>query len=55
MNQENLQKAIALRHEIHQHPDLSNQERPTLERVMRFLKKNTKLDIGDKGNYGYAV
>jgi amidohydrolase len=55
MNQDNLKKAIELRHEIHQHPDLSNQERPTLERVMQFLRRYTKLEIVDKGHYIYAV
>lgn len=55
MNKDNLEKAIELRHEIHMYPDLSNEERPTLERVMRFLKEHTELDIVDKGHYVYAV
>ncbi|HCU07877.1 MAG TPA: amidohydrolase, partial [Clostridiales bacterium] len=55
MNQDNLKKAIELRHEIHQYPDLSNQERPTLERVIQFLRRHTKLEIVDKGHYVYAV
>lgn len=56
MKAENLKKAIALRHEIHMHPDLSNEERPTLERVINFLKENTKnIEIIDKGHYVYAV
>lgn len=56
MKAENLEKAIALRHEIHMHPDLSNEERPTLERVINFLKENTKnIEIIDKGHYVYAV
>ena len=55
MDQENLKKAIELRHEIHKNPDLSNRERPTLERVIKFLKDNTKLQIVDKGHYIYAV
>lgn len=56
MDKENLRKAIELRHEIHKHPDLSNQERPTLERVIKFLSDNTKnIEIVDKGHYVYAV
>lgn len=55
MDKDNLQKAIELRHEIHRNPDLSNQERPTLERVIKFLKDNTKLGVVDKGHYVYAV
>ena len=56
MKKENFNKAVALRHEIHQNPDLSNEERPTLERVLRFLRENTKnLEIVDKGHYVYAV
>lgn len=55
MNPQNLERAVALRHELHQNPDLSNQERPTLERVMRFLKAYTKLEVVDKGHYVYAV
>lgn len=56
MNPDNLKKAIALRHEIHRYPDLSNEERPTLERVMRFLNEHTKnIEVVDKGHYVYAV
>ncbi|NCB41606.1 MAG: amidohydrolase [Clostridia bacterium] len=55
MNNDILTKAIALRHEIHQNPDLSNMERPTLERVIQFISDNTKLKIVDRGHYIYAV
>ena len=56
MKAENFAKAAVLRHELHQNPDLSNEERPTLERVLRFLLENTKnLEIVDKGHYVYAV
>ena len=41
MDRDIFEKAAALRHDIHMHPDLSNEERPTLERVMSFLKENT--------------
>jgi amidohydrolase len=56
MKKENLAKAIELRHEIHKNPDLSNEERPTLERVIQFLNENTKnIQVVDKGHYVYAV
>ncbi len=56
MKKENLSKAIELRHEIHKYPDLSNQERPTLDRVIKFLKENTKnIEIVDRGHYVYAA
>lgn len=56
MNKESLEKVIALRREIHQYPDLSNHERPTLERIIKFLNENTKhIEIIDKGHYVYAV
>lgn len=56
MKAENLKKAVELRRAIHQNPDLSNEERPTLERVIRFLSENTRnLEIVDKRHYVYAV
>lgn len=56
MNQENVKKAIAFRHELHRHPYLSNEERPTLERIIDFLKANTQnIEVVDKGHYVYAV
>jgi hypothetical protein len=37
-------------------PNLSNEERSTLERVINFLNENTKnIEIIDKGHYVYAV
>ncbi len=56
MNQENVKKAIAFRQELHRHPYLSNEERPTLERIIDFLKANTQnIEVIDKGHYVYAV
>jgi amidohydrolase len=55
MDKKNLEKAIELRHQIHRNPDLSNQERPTFERIIQFLRNNTRLKIVDKGHYVYAV
>ena len=55
-NKEKLAKAIELRHEINQNPDLSNYERPTYERIMKFLKENApSIEIVDKGYYVYAI
>ena len=49
------EKAVELRHELHAHPCLSNQERPTFERIMAFLKENTKnIEIMDRGHYVLA-
>ena len=48
-------KAVELRHEIHAHPDLSNQERPTFERIIAFLKENApSIEILDRGHYVLA-
>lgn len=56
MDHKLLAKAIEFRHELHQHPYLSNEERPTLERIIRFLKENTtNIEVMDKGHYVYAV
>ncbi|WP_423190144.1 M20 metallopeptidase family protein [Alkalibacterium sp. f15] len=55
MKQENYRKAVALRHELHQHPELSNEETWTKQRLMDFLKEQTDLEVVDKGNWFYAV
>ena len=56
MDRDIFEKAAALRHDIHMHPDLSNEERPTLERVMTFLKENTKnIEIHDAGHYVWCA
>lgn len=55
-NKEKLQKAIELRHEIHRNPDLSGEERPTYERIKKFLAENApSIEVVDKGHYIYAV
>ena len=49
------EKAAELRHEIHAHPDLSNQERPTFDRIITFLKENAPgIEILDRGHYVLA-
>ena len=56
MNQENLTKAVALRHALHAHPELSNRETWTKQYLMDFLRKNTThLDLVDKGSWFYGA
>lgn len=55
MKQSNYEKAVALRHELHRHPELSNQEVWTKAYLMDFLKEHTKLEIVDRGAWFYAV
>lgn len=54
MKQELLDKVIALRHELHRHPELSNEEVETKQRLMLFLKENSPLKITDMGKWFYA-
>lgn len=55
MEKENRQLAVELRHALHQHPELSNEETWTKQYVMDFLKQHTDLEIVDKGNWFYAA
>lgn len=55
METKNLNLAKELRHELHQHPELSNQEVWTKQHLMDFLKIHTKLEIVDKGRWFYAI
>lgn len=56
MKEANYQLAVQLRHELHAHPELSNQERWTKAHLIEFLRKNTKnLEIIDKGRWFYAA
>lgn len=54
MNSEHREKIIKLRHELHQHPELSMQEQETKRRLMEFIKKNTTLHIVDRGHWFYV-
>lgn len=54
MKDENLKKAVALRHELHKYPYLSGEEGKTKERLMNFIKSNTGLKITDRGKWFYA-
>ncbi|MFF2754980.1 M20 family metallopeptidase [Psychrobacillus sp. NPDC058041] len=55
MEKKNLELAIQLRHELHQHPELSNHEAWTKKHLIDFLKTYTKLEIVDKGQWFYAI
>ncbi len=56
MNEKNFQLAAQLRHELHQHPELSLQERWTKNHLMEFLKAHTtKFEIVDRDQWFYAV
>ncbi len=54
MNKEILDKALALRHELHRHPELSGEEVETKKRIKSFLEENTNLEIVDKGTWLYG-
>ncbi|NBH62677.1 amidohydrolase [Anaerotruncus sp. 80] len=55
MKQELLEKAIALRHELHRYPELSEKEVRTKKILMEFIKVNTDLQVVDRGQWFYAV
>lgn len=50
-----LEKAVSLRHELHAHPELSGAETWTKNRLMQFLRCNTRLSLVDRGAWFYAV
>ncbi|WP_227939606.1 M20 metallopeptidase family protein [Alkalihalobacillus deserti] len=55
MENKNLKLTKQLRHELHQHPELSNQEVWTKQHLIDFLKVHTKLEIVDNGLWFYAI
>jgi amidohydrolase len=55
MDADNLERAVRLRHELHQHPELACRERWTKERLFNFLKTNTALEMVDRGRWFYAL
>lgn len=55
MEKKNLACIKQLRHELHQHPELSNQEVWTKQHLISFLQEHTNLEIVDKGAWFYAV
>ncbi|MCP1144470.1 hypothetical protein [Lysinibacillus endophyticus] len=55
MKVQNYELAKKLSHELHQHPELSNEEVWTKQYLMEFLKANTNLELVDKRNWFYAI
>ncbi len=55
MELKNLELTKTLRHELHQHPELSNHEIWTKNHLIQFIKKNTSLTVVDKGQWFYAI
>ncbi|MBU3145138.1 M20 family metallopeptidase [Clostridium sp. CF012] len=55
METKNLELTKQLRHELHQHPELSNKEVWTKKHLIDFLKTHTKLEIVDNGLWFYAI
>ena len=55
MEKKHVKLAVELRHEMHQHPELSGQETWTKGHLIDFLKRHTSLEIVDKGRWFYAV
>ncbi len=54
MEHKNYDLIVALRHQLHQHPELSLQETWTRQHLMKFLQEHTSLEIVDKGHWFYA-
>lgn len=56
MDPKHLRLAIELRHQLHQHPEPSNHEVWTKQRLMDFLREHTtRLELHDRGRWFYAV
>ena len=54
MNQENRRKITQLRHQLHRYPELSMQEYRTKDTLINFIKKETDLEVTDRGHWFYA-
>jgi amidohydrolase len=55
MEKKHLDLAVALRHELHQHPELACQETWTKKRLIDFLREHSSLEIVDRGAWFYAL
>ena len=52
----NINRLIQLRRELHQHPEVSNQEKNTADKITTFLKSTSPDElINDIGQYGIAA
>jgi len=55
MNEIDLAKITALRHQLHRHPELSGREQGTMARLKAFLRENTSLTVVDRDGWFYAM
>ena len=55
MDPKNLELIKNLRHELHQHPELSNQEVWTKNHLIHFIQTYSSLEIVDKGAWFYVI
>ena len=55
LDKKNYELAKKLRHQLHEHPELSNHEKWTKQHLIDFIKKNTKLEVVDRGLWFYAI
>ena len=55
MDQANYDLAVKLRHELHAHPELANQEVWTKAHLIKFLEDHSSLEIVDRGRWFYAI
>ncbi|KPI83646.1 putative N-acyl-L-amino acid amidohydrolase [Leptomonas seymouri] len=56
MQHTNYEAAVALRHELHAHPELSNEEVWTKQRIFDFMRSHTKrIQFHDRGTWFYGV
>lgn len=56
VSKKNVQLAVDLRHELHTHPELSNEEVWTKKRLLDFLREHTtNLEVVDQGTWFYAA
>lgn len=46
---------LELRHALHEIPERSDQERQTMQLLIRFLQKHTTLEIYPKNGWFYAL
>lgn len=56
MLRKNYEAAVELRHELHGHPELSNEEIWTKQRIFDFVRSHTKrIELHDRGTWFYGV
>ncbi|NLY72218.1 MAG: amidohydrolase [Tissierellia bacterium] len=55
MDSRNLELAVKLRHELHHHPEVSNEEKWTKAHIMKFLSDYSDLELVDRGRWFYAI